>query len=81
MKDNSDLRIYRVADGRFIAEERRGFWIFEKWEAIDLRHPRYLWSPTDFFYSHCLGNRDQIIKAISERGYCMPYNIDLTNNA
>ena len=74
MISNSCIRIRQVADGRFIAEELRGFWIFEKWMAIDLRLPRYLWSPTDFFYSHCVGNRKQIIKAISERGLPMPYN-------
>lgn len=66
------VRIRELADGRYIAEERCGWWMFSSWQAIDCRTPQFLWSPGDAFYSHCIGDYEQVLKGIAERGHSLP---------
>ena len=69
---NLNVRIRLLADGRYIAEERRGWWIFATWEAIDWKTPNFLWSPGDVFYKDCIGDYEQILRGIAGRGHSLP---------
>lgn len=61
-------RVRQLIDGRWVAEERTGWWIFERWLAIDLKSPFFLWSPSDQFYAECVGTYEKAIAAIALRG-------------
>ncbi len=67
----SAWRIRQLIDGRYVAEERRG-WIFKTWVAVDLKSPRFLWDANDEFYRDCIGDADSCLKALAGRGHSMP---------
>ena len=65
-------RLRQLIDGRWVAEERHGWWIFAKWIAIDLRTPRHLWKPDCQFYKDCIGTYEEAIRGLSMRGFSLP---------
>jgi hypothetical protein len=67
----SAWRIRQLIDGRYVAEERRG-WIFKTWVAVDLKSPNFCWDVNDKFYRDCIGDAAQCLKALAGRGHSMP---------
>ncbi len=65
-------RLRQMVDGRWLAEERHGWWIFVRWIAIDLNCPRYLWKPSERSYKNCLGTREEAIAGLAMRGFSLP---------
>ena len=70
-------RLRQLIDGRWVAEERHGWWIFAKWIAIDLRTPRHLWTPDCQFYKDCIGTYEEAIRGLSMRGFSLPNDKDV----
>ncbi len=65
-------RLRQLIDGRWVAEERHGWWIFAKWIAIDLRTPCYLWTPDCQFYKDWIGTYEDAIRGLAMRGFSLP---------
>jgi hypothetical protein len=65
-------RLRQLVDGRWVAEERHGWWIFVRWIAIDLKYPQYVWKPSEQYYKDCLGTQEEAIRGLAKRGFSLP---------
>lgn len=62
-------RIRQLINGKFVAELKRGFWPFVYWTAIDLREPKFTWSPSSAWYRDCMGTEEECKRALASRGF------------